>query len=207
MARPRKFTEDDVVASASTAFSAGGYGGTSLGDLVEATGLGKQSIYNAFGGKRELFIRAFKSDAADAVAALDQALAESDASPIERIRAHLLRLAIEFSAEQPRVSLFLKGNAELSDHDPDVASSALEAFSELEQVYLGCIVDAQTCGEVDPDADPAPLAAFYLAFTRGLETIGAAGVGRAKLSAAAITALDVLPLTQTGREKLLPDED
>ncbi|MET8360952.1 helix-turn-helix domain-containing protein [Micromonospora sp. NPDC005171] len=62
MPRPRKFLESDVVSSASGVFAVHGLAAATLDDLVRATGLGKQSLYNAFGGKRELFLRALSED-------------------------------------------------------------------------------------------------------------------------------------------------
>jgi AcrR family transcriptional regulator len=192
MGRPRKFLESDVIASAGEAFSVNGYGGTTLEDLVTATGLGKQSLYNAFGGKRELFLRALTSDTTDAVAAVDEALAQGAGTPLESIRAHLLKLAITFSDGQARGSLFTKATVELADRDGDVARSALEAFGNLEQIYSACIVDAQGAGEIDAAADPAALAVFFVALTRGMEVLGNAGVSRAELTTVALTSLRVM---------------
>ncbi|HEV7789416.1 MAG TPA: TetR family transcriptional regulator, partial [Pseudonocardia sp.] len=45
MGRPREFDEPTVVAAAQGAFRAHGYAGTSLADLMSATGLGKGSLY------------------------------------------------------------------------------------------------------------------------------------------------------------------
>jgi AcrR family transcriptional regulator len=192
MGRPRKFLESDVIASAGEAFSLNGYGGTTLEDLVTATGLGKQSLYNAFGGKRELFLRALTSDTADAVAAVDEALAQGAGTPLESIRAHLLKLAITFGDGQARGSLFTKATVELADRDGDVAQSALEAFGSLEQIYGSCILEAQGAGEIDPGADPAALAVFFVALTRGMEVLGNAGVSRAELTKVALTSLRVM---------------
>src|SRR3712207_2550292 len=105
MARPRKFVESDVVSSASEVFAVHGLAAATLDDLVRATGLGKQSLYNAFGGKRELFLRALSEDREEATRAVSEALGHDDASPLERIRGHLLRMAIEFSSSDRRVSL------------------------------------------------------------------------------------------------------
>lgn len=190
MGRPRKFQERDVITLAGEAFSSNGYGGTTMDDLVRATGIGKQSLYNAFEGKRELFLRALKSDAADAVAAVDQALGSNEATPLERIRAHLLKLAITFSAGSSRQALFLKATVELADRDTDVAQSALEAFHELRRIYRNCLADAQESGELAESADLDGLASFFLAVTRGMEVIGQAGVPRAELTTIAMTALD-----------------
>jgi AcrR family transcriptional regulator len=71
MPRPRTFDEADVIARARKAFAETGFAGTSLDDLLEATGLARQSLYNTFGGKKELFMRAFLSDAAEAVDAVE----------------------------------------------------------------------------------------------------------------------------------------
>ena len=58
MARPRGFDEDKVIKKAMTIFWKQGYEATSIRDLEEATGLSRISIYNTFGDKEGLFLRA-----------------------------------------------------------------------------------------------------------------------------------------------------
>lgn len=55
MARPRAFDESVVFSQARTLFAIQGYNGTSIDDLVKATGLLRGSLYKAFGSKRNLF--------------------------------------------------------------------------------------------------------------------------------------------------------
>lgn len=81
MGRTRSFDEDDVVAAAATSFLATGYEGTSVDDLVRATGLHRGSLYGAFGSKRGLFVAALRrltwppvGDDADRAAATDLVL-------------------------------------------------------------------------------------------------------------------------------------
>ncbi len=57
MGRPRAFSESDVVASASAVFARRGFAATSVDDLVRATGVGRASLYGAFGSKDGLFQR------------------------------------------------------------------------------------------------------------------------------------------------------
>lgn len=57
MARPREFEEGEVLDRALHAFWSKGYEGTSVQDLVDETGLGRASLYGAFGDKEQLFKR------------------------------------------------------------------------------------------------------------------------------------------------------
>lgn len=56
MGRPRSFDEAEVLIAATTVFQRLGYEGTSIDDLVAATGLHRGSLYKAFASKRGLFL-------------------------------------------------------------------------------------------------------------------------------------------------------
>ena len=178
MPRPRKFNEDAVVESAAGVFAAAGYGGTTMDELSRATGLGKQSIYNTFGGKRDLFLRALERSTSTQIDRLTAELSSGTPSPLERITAHLDALAVTFTSEGPLDSLFTKATVELADRDPDVAEAARRAYRRLEDEYAGCIEQAQSAGEVDATLDARALATYFVAVTRGMEVLGAAGADR-----------------------------
>ena len=61
MARPRTFDEADVVEAARDQFWNRGYAATSVDDLTAATGLGKGSLYGAFGDKHSLLCLLYTS--------------------------------------------------------------------------------------------------------------------------------------------------
>jgi AcrR family transcriptional regulator len=54
--RPRGFDTADVLKAASERFRTHGFAGTSLDDLVDATGLARPSLYAAFGDKRAIYL-------------------------------------------------------------------------------------------------------------------------------------------------------
>ena len=54
--RPRSFDPAEVLGAASERFRTRGYAGTSLDDLVDATGLQRPSLYAAFGDKRAIYL-------------------------------------------------------------------------------------------------------------------------------------------------------
>jgi AcrR family transcriptional regulator len=194
MPRPRKFVESDVIDQAGDVFAANGYAGTTFDDLVKATGLGKQSLYNTFGGKRELFLQTLGARSSEALAAVDEALSGPDATPLERVRAQMLKLAIALSDGDAGDLLVTKATLERAGRDPEVAAAAALALDAQAEIYRHCIIDAQHSGEIDSKADAAALAEFFLAVSRGMEVMANAGVGRAKLTAVAVTSLQAIPL-------------
>src|SRR5437667_182856 len=68
MGRKRGFDEDRMLAVIRDQFWSQGYEGTSTYDLMAATGLGKGSIYKAYGNKHELYLRTF-TDYCDGIVA------------------------------------------------------------------------------------------------------------------------------------------
>jgi len=201
MARPRAFDEADVVARARRAFAETGFAGTSLDTLLEATGLARQSLYNAFGGKKELFMRAFLSDTAEAVEAVEAVRHGSD-SPITRIRAQLVRVAVEHGGAQAAPSLFSRTAVELAAQDAEVASTVATAFGAMQAHYAACIAEAQAAGEVDAEADADALGAFFVALVEGVSTLGGSGVPRATLLQIGLSSMAALPVTPLGRDHL-----
>jgi TetR/AcrR family transcriptional repressor of nem operon len=58
MARPKGFEKSDVLVKAMNCFWSKGYHGTSMKDLVEATGLNRGSMYSEFNDKEDLYLQA-----------------------------------------------------------------------------------------------------------------------------------------------------
>src|SRR5436190_11439952 len=55
--RPRAYDPQAALARAADVFWKAGYAGTSLDDLVAATGMNRPSLYAAFGDKRDLYLK------------------------------------------------------------------------------------------------------------------------------------------------------
>src|ERR1700678_2090825 len=60
MARPREFEENTALEAAIGCFWQHGFEATSMRDLSASMGLSAPSIYNAFGDKQALFVRALE---------------------------------------------------------------------------------------------------------------------------------------------------
>jgi TetR/AcrR family transcriptional repressor of nem operon len=60
MARTKEFESADALNKALSTFMEKGFAATSIQDLVTATGVNRQSLYNEFGDKRQLYIKALE---------------------------------------------------------------------------------------------------------------------------------------------------
>ena len=194
MARPRSFDEGEILRVARDRFWATGYAATRVDEIATATGLGKGSLYGAFGDKHQLFLRTFDDHCAGLVEAVRRSLDGPDAGAYERLRAHVAAVANATASDVClRGCLLAKGTAELSGQDPAVVATARRTFAAIEELLASCIAGAQRAGEIDQHADPGRLAGLLLAVLRGIEALGKGGASPDSLRAIAETALAVLP--------------
>jgi TetR/AcrR family transcriptional repressor of nem operon len=194
MGRSRSFDESEVLAAAKDQFWSNGYAAARVDDIAAATGLGKGSLYGAFGDKHKLFLRVFDDYCAGLIEAVRRALEGPDAGAYERLRAHVLKVANATASDVClRGCLLAKGTAELSGQDEAVVATARQTFAAIEQLISSCIAGAQRAGDIKQDADPARLAGLLLAVLRGIEALGKGGSNPDSLHAIAETALALLP--------------
>ncbi|MEW2587174.1 TetR/AcrR family transcriptional regulator [Streptomyces virginiae] len=195
MARPRAFDEHQVLERAREQFWATGYAGTRMDDIAQATGLGKGSLYGAFGDKSKLFHRVFGDWCTAVVEVAEGQLASGpDAEAKARLSAYVHLMAENTASDtQRRGCLLAKGAAELAQHDPTVAGRSAETMKALLTLLRTDISAAQRHGDIDSAADPERLAALLLTVVRGIEAVGKAGLGPEAVRNIADTALAVLP--------------
>jgi TetR/AcrR family transcriptional repressor of nem operon len=171
MARPRTFDETEVLDRAVQLFWTHGYEGTSIADLEEATGLGRQSLYNAFGGKRQLFVRAL--DHYNARAAEGRRQFEGEG--LDALNAFLSNTVDFITGDGARRGCFLtKARLESSDTEgvPSVCGSSEASIRRFLEDRLA---EAEAAGELRAGATPEVAAGMLATWLHGLSTAAAAG--------------------------------
>ncbi|MEV6995885.1 TetR/AcrR family transcriptional regulator [Streptomyces sp. NPDC093228] len=206
MGRKRGFDEAVVLDVVRNRFWATGYAGTSTYDLMEATGLGKGSIYKAFGNKNDLYVRVFSDYCQALVAEARKELRGGPEavvpSPMARLERYLVSIASAFAAESPHRGCFLtKGTVDVASEDEKVAQVARRAFESLADIFAATIREAQEEGEVTDDADSSVLGYLILSVIRGIDSIAKADIDGTMLERAAHTAVALIPRTGTSSEK------
>lgn len=194
MPRPREFDEADVIASARDTFWARGYGATSVDDLTVATGLGKGSLYGAFGDKHGLFMRTLDDYIASSLEIVHTQLHDSTYSAYERLVRHIRWQADAAATDETRRGCMMaRTAAELGSTDDEVEDKVERAYSVWRDDIAHAIAEAQRDGDIDPKADARALAGTLLAFMRGVEALHEGGVKPAQLKSSAEAMIGLIP--------------
>src|SRR5215472_16712317 len=108
-------SRDRVFAAAAAEFAARGFAGANMDRIARAARLNKAMIYYHFAGKTALY-RAILSDMFGAVRAAVDAVAASDLSPEDKIRAYVEAIAREAEARPHFPPIWLREIAEGGTH-------------------------------------------------------------------------------------------
>lgn len=192
MPRPRQFDEERVLSSVQAAFWNNGYAGTSLEDLLAASGLGKGSLYGAFGDKQSLFLRVLR-EYDEANDRMLRAWLEQADRAVDVIRGFVTGpLRDPGGAEARRGCLLANTAMELSVSTPEVATEARRSYAATTTLLAEAIRRAQREGDIASRVDPDETAHAVLAGQLGLLVLGRVGQGPTALSTMAETLLQGL---------------
>lgn len=168
MARPIEFDREAVLRNAIGVFWQKGYGGSSIKDLVEATGLQPGSLYAAFGDKRGLFLAAIDSYFAS-MQHMIATLLHTDQTPILRIEAFFDRLIRDsVTDEQRKGCLLVNTLLEIPVNDREINVKLHAMFSEVEQALCSVLKEHRASNEHLNQQSPEALAKFLIAGIYGL---------------------------------------
>jgi AcrR family transcriptional regulator len=200
------FDKETALRSALHLFWNKGYEATSLADLTAAMGITPPSLYNAFGGKEQLFAAALDLYIADTSARSEPVLANA-ATAREAVRQLLELRAREQSGLAPIPTL--DGGALpcaqphgcmliASANNGSAAPAALRArVADLErhgeQRLAARIAQGIRDGDVPPGEDAAALAAYYVAVIDGMATLARGGAPLQRLRDIAALAMRCWP--------------
>lgn len=200
MARPREFDESKVLNAALACFWQHGYNATSMSDLGVAMKISAPSVYNAFGGKHELFTRVLERYLNCTTRDRLQRL-ESSCTPKEAIREFFAEI-IDHSLRDPdHKGCFLVNSAlEVAPHQAELGAVVAEQFEAIEAFFKRCILGAQSAGTVPRDIDAADTARLFLGMLVGIRVLVRTRPKRALLEGMVRPALGLLDKRRPGRK-------
>jgi len=188
MAGVRQFDEREVIATALDVFWGKGLHDATMQDLAAATGVQRGSLYNAYGDKEAIFLRAFDRYAAQFLQTAGNALAQGDAAA--RLQNFFDLIIVNMtSGSPPRGCLTTRTALDATISSAAVRQRVQGLLSRLEQL-IGKAISSAPDGRRAIDANR--LARVVVTFTRGIAVMERAGYGRKQLKEAAATFVDAL---------------
>lgn len=169
MARPKEFDREEALGRALEVFWEKGYDGTSVQDLVERTGVQRQSLYDTFGDKHALYLQALRRYG-EGASAWGRALAKPPSSPLEHLRATFLAVARE-SCETSRGCMMMNAATERAAVDEDVSACVKASLEEMEQALTTLVRLAQRAGEVPKSVSASAAARSLVTLLWGMRSI------------------------------------
>ncbi len=193
MGRPKEFDPDEALAKAVELFWEKGYEGASLGELTEAMGITKPSLYATFGNKEDLFLKALDYYDAHFMGFIGAALRQ----PTARLAMeHLLYGYVDSQTLPDHPGGCLGVHGALPDDGPGSMHLQLvgrrSAVRDAVRMRLEAAIRA---GDLERDADPADLAALAMVIAQGTATQARSGGTRKQLRRVVGLALRAWPFT------------
>lgn len=157
-----------ILEAAAAAFARSGLTGTSLNDLIRASGLSKGAFYFHFSSKEELALAVFRLKQEQLIGGM-QASVPTSSSALERLAA-MLRERVRLLNEDPSLRCVLTLGQELRvAADPD---DQYAAFQELAlATFAGLLSEGMADGSVRDDVDPARSAWIAFAAVIGMDAL------------------------------------
>jgi TetR/AcrR family transcriptional repressor of nem operon len=170
MARPKEFDPERALAKAMSVFWRLGYENTSTDVLIREMGIAKQSLYDTFGDKRALYLKALAYYRDKTNAGLRQVF-ESNRSVRDGFARLLFDLSSESREQHQRGCLLLSANLARDIGDAVIADFLRDNQATVESIFVEALRNAQERGELSRKQNPVELGRFFLVTIQGMRAM------------------------------------
>ena len=180
MARPKEFDQEKALRKAIRLFSQQGFAATSTDDLMRVMEVGRQSMYDTFGDKRALFLKALELYVTESVHSINVEL-ERPGSALAAVRNALVTFAQRKDLSSAEGCMGLNAISEFGQRDADVTRISRDAAHVLRQTLMHVLTRAKKQGEISSDANLDSMADFFESTLAGIKMAAKGGKSRLAL--------------------------
>ncbi|MCB1825231.1 MAG: TetR/AcrR family transcriptional regulator [Candidatus Competibacteraceae bacterium] len=167
----KSFDEESALEKAMQVFWEKGFESASIADLLAGMGLNRGSLYNAFGGKQPLFVKALLKYDQERQTLL--AKLEALDNPKKAIATFFDTIVALTVADQDHKGCFLINTAlEIATHDEQVNKIVRNGLREIEAFFRRGIEVGQARGDMPKKFDPEATAKALLALIVAIRVLG-----------------------------------
>jgi len=190
MSRTKEFDPELALAKAMSVFWRSGYENTSLETLMREMGIAKQSLYDTFGDKRSLYLKAL-TYYRDQTNGDMQRMLDEIPSVKDGFAKLLYGLAAETREQHERGCLLLSANLQRDLKDAVVRDFLRDNQARVEAIFAQALRRAQQKGELSPREDAGTLARFFVVTIQGMRAMARLKSDRKALDQVVKVALSV----------------
>jgi TetR/AcrR family transcriptional repressor of nem operon len=167
----KQFDPNEALEKAMQLFWAKGYAATGLAELQEQMGIDRKSLYDTFGNKQQLFIKALQFYSDNVVRQLFREL-NKEGSPLGNVRRLMRMLQDQHALPESKGCMLGVSMAQCRTSDEEMAEVLRRHIKGLEEAFYKTFKRAQDMGELDGNTNIRDLARLYMGIGQGLCLIG-----------------------------------
>jgi TetR/AcrR family transcriptional repressor of nem operon len=167
----KQFDPEVALEKAMEVFWAQGYEAASLTELLECMKIGRKSLYDTFGNKRSLFLKALEHYAQTVLKSIREQLS-APGSPLANLEQVLQTMQTTHAASGSKGCMIGTNIADFSTADEEMAAILRGYLKQLEDAYYKAVTRAQAVGELSSSIDARDAARMLLCSTQGMALVG-----------------------------------
>jgi TetR/AcrR family transcriptional repressor of nem operon len=169
MARTKDFDENEVLSKAIRLFWHKGYNGTSMQDLVDGLGISRSSLYDTYGDKHALYIKALESYQNSSGSEMCTIISNTPSAKeaIKQLLEFITRNML--NDKQHKGCFMVNAGVEVAPHDAEVNDLLCKNEQQLEDVFYKTIKRGQESGEMKTTQDAMALTRFISNTVKGIQ--------------------------------------
>ena len=172
MPRSREFNEEEILKKAMFLFWKQGYYDTSIKDLIAFLGISNASIYNAFGGKKQLFYKAFEYYQQSNYQGLKHFLESQDNIKKGLSMAFQKLIHDDYADEDCKGCFIVNTTTELLPNDKNVQRLVEQNRVRVESLFQAFLEKGVASGQLPAHKNTEVLARLLYTMMTGIRVLG-----------------------------------
>jgi TetR/AcrR family transcriptional regulator, transcriptional repressor for nem operon len=172
MPKTKQFDEAEVLQKARDVFWEKGYNGTSMDELVQATGLSRSSIYDTFGDKHGLYLRSLEQYRQEELRRVNNSFPRNTTAR-KKIELFFRKNADDILQDKQRRGCFiLNSTTELANMDSATKNLVGDNMDRMEELFYTWVREGQSAGNISTRFTARALARHLFSSSNGLRIAG-----------------------------------
>jgi TetR/AcrR family transcriptional repressor of nem operon len=174
---PKQFDPAAATRAARDVFWRRGYDGAGLSELESEMGIRRKSLYDTFGNKRGVYLRALEDYTGDVIDKIRRGLLDERHAPLENLERVLIKLGRHHASPHGLGCMLGVALGQVAPDDEELRSVLCGHLDRLTDGFERLVRAGQADGSIRDDVDAGESAAALTALAQGVALLGRSGRG------------------------------